>query len=100
MTNEMTIYVGSLSQLWLDVHASSLVPRHSWLPQHIPSWTESLLQYVLSFSIALCLLNAIPAWYLDGDHALRLVLAAIEGKTDAEAAVVLGKTGERVHKIY
>ncbi|KAJ2704912.1 hypothetical protein FB645_002865 [Coemansia sp. IMI 203386] len=74
--DQLIIYVGSLASLWLDIQVSSLRPRWLWLPYKLPSWTESLLQYVLSFSLAFCLLNAVPAWYLDGDHILRLLLIA------------------------
>ncbi|KAI7820737.1 hypothetical protein BX661DRAFT_188896 [Kickxella alabastrina] len=40
----------------------------------VGGWIEGFLQYVVSFSLAFCLLNAAPAWWLDGDHALRLAL--------------------------
>ncbi|KAJ1857150.1 hypothetical protein LPJ73_002084, partial [Coemansia sp. RSA 2703] len=76
----LLIYAGSPVSLWLEVQVSLLTPRWQWLPYRLPSWVESLVQYVLSFSLAFCLLNAIPAWNLDGDHALRLVLLMIQGR--------------------
>ncbi|KAJ2818671.1 hypothetical protein GGI24_005026 [Coemansia furcata] len=72
---EVLIYVGSPKALWLEMQVSSLRPRWQWLSCRLPSWTEALFQYILSFSLAFCLLNAIPAWYLDGDHLLRLLLS-------------------------
>ncbi|KAJ2810501.1 hypothetical protein FBU31_007977 [Coemansia sp. 'formosensis'] len=57
------------------MQVSSLRPRWQWLSCRLPSWTEALFQYILSFSLAFCLLNAIPAWYLDGDHLLRLLFS-------------------------
>ncbi|KAJ2359293.1 hypothetical protein IWW50_000015 [Coemansia erecta] len=77
-TEQMLVYAGLPTELWLDVQVSSLLPRHAWLPHSLPSWFETLLQYVLSFSLAFCLLNALPAWYLDGDIALRLLITALE----------------------
>ncbi|KAJ1720334.1 hypothetical protein LPJ53_005028 [Coemansia erecta] len=86
--DEVLIYVGSLTSLWLEVQVSSLMPRWTWLPYRLPSWVESLVQYVLSFSLAFCLLNAIPAWNLDGDHALRLVLLMIQGRGAGSAGTI------------
>ncbi|KAJ2823687.1 hypothetical protein FBU31_004205 [Coemansia sp. 'formosensis'] len=74
-SGEVLIYVGSPKALWLEMQVSSLRPRWQWLSCSLPSWTEALFQYILSFSLAFCLLNAIPAWYLDGDHLLRLLLS-------------------------
>ncbi|KAJ1641722.1 hypothetical protein LPJ64_006345, partial [Coemansia asiatica] len=91
---QLIIYAGSLASLWLDVQVSSLRPRWPWLPYRLPSWTESLLQYVLSFSLAFCLLNAVPAWYLDGDHALRLLLLiACESRNDKTDSSVGSRNG-------
>ncbi|KAJ2733644.1 hypothetical protein IW152_002917 [Coemansia sp. BCRC 34962] len=74
-SSEVLIYVGSPKALWLEMQVSSLRPRWWWLSCRLPSWTEALFQYILSFSLAFGLLNAIPAWYLDGDHLLRLLLS-------------------------
>ncbi|KAJ2522174.1 hypothetical protein GGI11_001798 [Coemansia sp. RSA 2049] len=93
----MAIYVGSLRDLWLQVQVSALVPP--LLPEaadgsadadagagagvrnlvlrllsRLPAWCETSIQYTLSFSIAFALLNSVPAWHLDGDHVLRLLL--------------------------
>ncbi|KAJ2671760.1 hypothetical protein IWW42_003219 [Coemansia sp. RSA 1085] len=75
-SEKLLVYAGSPASLWLDVQVSSLVPRVEWLPYSLPSWIETLLQYVLSFSLAFCLLNALPAWHLDGEHVLKLLFAA------------------------
>ncbi|KAJ2688849.1 hypothetical protein IWW39_001898 [Coemansia spiralis] len=72
---KVLIYVGSPKALWLEMQVSSLRPRWRWLSCRLPSWTEALFQYILSFSLAFGLLNAIPAWHLDGDHLLRLLLS-------------------------
>ncbi|KAJ2656571.1 U1 snRNP protein [Coemansia sp. RSA 1199] len=77
-TEHMLVYAGSPTALWLDVQVSSLLPRYSWLPHTLPSWIETLLQYILSFSLAFCLLNALPAYYLDGDLAFKLLITAVE----------------------
>ncbi|KAJ2660562.1 hypothetical protein IWW48_002899 [Coemansia sp. RSA 1200] len=88
----MAIYVGSLRDLWLQVQVSALVPPLLTetvdgsaganvrslvlrLLSRLPAWCETSTQYTLSFSIAFALLNSVPAWHLDGDHVLRLLLA-------------------------
>ncbi|KAJ2784027.1 hypothetical protein H4R18_001340 [Coemansia javaensis] len=71
---EMLVYAGAPAALWLDVQVSSLMPRWPWLPYRLPSWIETLVQYVLSFSLALGLLNATPARHLDGDLVLKLLV--------------------------
>ncbi|KAJ2476509.1 hypothetical protein EV174_004904, partial [Coemansia sp. RSA 2320] len=90
---EMLIYAGSPQTLWLEVQVSSLRPWWKWLPRNLPSQIETLLQYVLSFSLAFCLLNAIPARHLDGDHLLRLLLLIARqrwgGETKQESSGLL-----------
>ncbi|KAJ1940260.1 hypothetical protein FBU59_003865 [Linderina macrospora] len=102
-SQEMTIYVGSLDRLWLDIHVSSLVPpKYDWVPKNMPAWCDALGKYLLSFSIALCLLNALPAWYLDGDHALKLLLVSGAESNKAEkkdGERVMGGQAERVHAV-
>ncbi|KAJ2335598.1 hypothetical protein GGI00_001276, partial [Coemansia sp. RSA 2681] len=88
-SSEMLIYVGSPKALWLEMQVSSLRPRWQWLSCRLPSWTETLFQYILSFSLAFCLLNAIPAWYLDGDHLLRLLLAMAQERWDSAPRLML-----------
>ncbi|KAJ2716766.1 hypothetical protein H4R19_000447 [Coemansia spiralis] len=80
---EVLVYAGAPAALWLDVQVSSLEPRWSWVPCRLPLWAETLLRYVLSFSLALCLLNATPAWHLDGDLMLRHLIFAWEGRQRA-----------------
>lgn len=92
--SEMLIYAGSPKSLWLEVQVSSLKPRWGWLPYQLPSWTETLFQYILSFSLAFCLLNAIPAWYLDGDHLLKLMFLATERSLARQQARALESTEE------
>ncbi|KAJ2090242.1 hypothetical protein IW138_002874 [Coemansia sp. RSA 986] len=74
---QMAIYAGSLESLWLDVQVSTLRAPRLFL-SCLPAWCETLAQYTLSFSVAFALLNAIPAWYLDGDHVLRFILLAFQ----------------------
>ncbi|KAJ2397276.1 hypothetical protein GGI23_003595 [Coemansia sp. RSA 2559] len=87
----MAIYAGSLESLWLDVQVSTLrAPLSSAAPilARLPAWCEAMAQYTLAFSVAFALLNAIPAWYLDGDHVLRLLLLLIlaSSKDSSDAA--------------
>ncbi|KAJ2062560.1 hypothetical protein GGI17_002346 [Coemansia sp. S146] len=89
---EVLIYVGSPKALWLEIQVSSLRPRWRWLSCRLPSWTEALFQYILSFSLAFCLLNAIPACYLDGDHLLRLLLSMAQMRWSAASHLVDGES--------
>ncbi|KAJ2308543.1 hypothetical protein IWW55_000371 [Coemansia sp. RSA 2706] len=84
---EMLVYAGSPAELWLEVQVSSLEPRFAWLPLALPAGVETLLQYVLSFSLAFCLLNALPAWHLDGNLALKLLIAGSRRRQQADAGV-------------
>lgn len=47
---------------------SSYVPRTYLLPPIIPDAIELLMKYVVAFSVALALLNAVPCYALDGQH--------------------------------
>ncbi|KAJ2723934.1 hypothetical protein GGI07_002312 [Coemansia sp. Benny D115] len=96
--DDMVIYVGSPKGLWLDVRVSTLVPRWPGVRsllgggvELMPRRVESLLQYVLSFSVAFCLLNALPAWHLDGEHILRLVMLSLLGASSRSGS---GGSGE------
>ncbi|KAJ2074592.1 hypothetical protein GGI03_002242 [Coemansia sp. RSA 2337] len=89
---KVLVYVGSPKTLWLEMQVSSLRPRWHWLSCRLPSWTEAIFQYILSFSLAFCLLNAIPAWYLDGDHLLRLLLSMAQMRWSAASHLVDGES--------
>ncbi|KAJ2773276.1 hypothetical protein IWQ56_001055 [Coemansia nantahalensis] len=95
---EMLVYAGSPAALWLEVQVSSLAPRWAWVPSRLPLWAETLLRYVLSFSLALCLLNATPAWHLDGDLILRHLIFAFEQQRRRGAEAAAADAGARSQK--
>lgn len=87
---------GKLNQVFFKGHAralgqavsvSSYVPKHRWLlPEvclrslaewDVPNMLERQLQYVVSISLALAILNMAPVYYLDGEAAVSLFLKAM-----------------------
>lgn len=48
------------------IRVSEIVPRFNWVPKWIPDLFELFAQYLVTFSLALGLLNVIPCYGLDG----------------------------------
>ncbi|RIA99388.1 hypothetical protein C1645_747571 [Glomus cerebriforme] len=71
---QVLLWVGDLQDLWEIIQVSILQPRWSWVPLWIPFTIEIILKYTVSFSLALCILNILPAFHLDGFHALSAIL--------------------------
>lgn len=69
------LYVAQASDLYYSVSVSDYVPRTSFLPVNLPYEVQLFLKYVLSFSGALGLLNAVPCYALDGQW---IALALVE----------------------
>ncbi|CAJ0753376.1 23001_t:CDS:10, partial [Entrophospora sp. SA101] len=66
------LYMGDLQVVWEIV--GILQSRWSWVPLWIPMSTELIMRYTVSFSLALCVLNILPAIQLDGHYALTAIL--------------------------
>ncbi|CAJ0943218.1 unnamed protein product, partial [Mesorhabditis belari] len=62
------LFVGKLEEFLYLVEVSPLVSRWSWVPRVLPHTVELLGKYVVTLSVALGVLNAVPCFALDGQH--------------------------------
>ncbi|CAG8805722.1 15254_t:CDS:2, partial [Gigaspora margarita] len=76
---KLVLYLGELADVWEIVQVSILQPRWSWIPTWIPISIELTLRYTISFSLALGVLNILPAFKLDGHYALNAILLLVSG---------------------
>ncbi len=60
------LFVGFPSEVANQVTVSSYVPKYRLLPAWIPTGLELFCKYLITFSLALALLNAVPCYSLDG----------------------------------
>ncbi|KAI8922843.1 peptidase family M50-domain-containing protein [Entophlyctis helioformis] len=63
-------WVGDPRDLVSLVLVSTHVPKHSWSSVWTPVVLETLLRYLVSINAGLAVLNAVPAFGLDGSHIL------------------------------
>ncbi|KAJ2957454.1 hypothetical protein NQZ79_g6852 [Umbelopsis isabellina] len=82
------VFVGELVDVWESVKVGILQPRFSFLPVSLPQMLELTISYMSSFTLALSLLNILPAFQLDGEYALsNLVTLLILGNKNAEQGI-------------
>jgi S2P endopeptidase len=55
---------------------SQLLPRWRIIPSSLPNLTRKFFAYLTSLNLALLFLNGLPAFHLDGYHALKTLLKA------------------------
>ncbi|ORX54473.1 hypothetical protein DM01DRAFT_1335618 [Hesseltinella vesiculosa] len=75
--DKVFIFEGELVDIWESIKVGILQPKSWLLPAWLPHRTELLLRYISSFTLALCLLNILPAFKLDGDFAVQLLLTML-----------------------
>lgn len=63
---EDVLYICPVPELYYAVKPSNYVPKFKFLPIAIPDVLETFMEYLISFSGALAILNAIPCYALDG----------------------------------
>ena len=69
-------------QMAAGLGVSNFVPRFGrFLPPMIPDGVRLLLQYIVAFSSALALLNAVPCCALDGQHLAAVVVEVACGNS-------------------
>ncbi|CAI2166421.1 13328_t:CDS:2 [Funneliformis geosporum] len=90
-TEQILLWLGNLKDLWEIIQVSILQPRWSWVPLWIPLVSELILRYTASFSLALCILNILPAFQLDGHHALKAILTLLYEDNDKVSTNSKGK---------
>lgn len=62
------LFTGDPSHLYSSIEVSDYKTRWSFLWGGLPNYVELFLIYMVSLSGALAILNAVPAFYLDGQH--------------------------------
>ncbi|KAH7724562.1 Protein Y56A3A.2 [Aphelenchoides avenae] len=60
------LFIGSLSEPLTMVSVVNFVSRSTWIPYYYPSAVELFAKYLITFSLAMGLLNAVPCYALDG----------------------------------
>ncbi|KAI9025250.1 hypothetical protein CLU79DRAFT_744718 [Phycomyces nitens] len=75
--DKVFLFEGELVDIWESVKVGILQPRFWILPASLPHILELLLRYVSSFTLALALLNILPAFRLDGEFALGQILVLL-----------------------
>ena len=68
------LFLGDPSALPYIVSTSSFVPRVSVAPLWLPGLMKTLCTYFISLSSALALLNMVPAYFLDGQWTLSVLM--------------------------
>ncbi|KAK9761461.1 hypothetical protein K7432_013628 [Basidiobolus ranarum] len=76
-SDKMVVFLGDYAEVWNTVQVSILKPRWWFVPASLPLMIESVLRYILSFTLALSILNILPAYHLDGHHALSAILSIL-----------------------
>lgn len=51
-----------------------IAPRFKWIPFWLPQIVELFCKYLITFSLAMGLLNAVPCYGLDGQFICRTVV--------------------------
>lgn len=67
-SSDKALFIGDPAHLYYTLHVSDYTSR--WFYAHLPNYIETLMIYIVSLSGALAIFNAVPAFYLDGQHML------------------------------
>jgi S2P endopeptidase len=71
------LYQGDPKDIWETVEVTSMTARWSFLPLWFPEAALLTIRYIMSFSLALSVLNIVPARHLDGHHTLKAFAALV-----------------------
>jgi len=82
-SEDTALFIGDPSHLYYTIHLSDYSSKWFWA--EVPNCIEIFMIYIVSLSGALAIFNAVPAFYLDGQHML-----------DAFLEFVIGQSGYRV----
>lgn len=75
---QVVAYQGDPKDIWEAVEVTTMGSRWSFLPLWLPNAILLTIQYTMSFSLALSVLNIVPARHLDGHHALKAFFALVQ----------------------
>ncbi|XP_071801549.1 membrane-bound transcription factor site-2 protease-like isoform X2 [Asterias amurensis] len=70
-TGKPVLYVGDTYLFGYSLSVTNYIPRYRFLPLSLPDVIELFCKYLISFSGALAILNAIPCYALDGQYILK-----------------------------
>lgn len=56
------------------IDTMDITPRFDWIPFWMPQTVELFCKYLITFSLAMGLLNAVPCYGLDGQFMCRIVV--------------------------
>ncbi|GAA5797146.1 hypothetical protein HPULCUR_002525 [Helicostylum pulchrum] len=85
--DQVFIFEGELVDIWESVKVSLLSPRFWILPSALPHILELVLRYISSFTLALAMLNILPAFKLDGEFALEQYLILLLQPKDTASQI-------------
>ena len=71
-SSDKALFIGDPAHLYYTLHVSDYSSRLFYV--HLPNYIETLMIYIVSLSGALAIFNAVPAFYLDGQHMLNAFL--------------------------
>ncbi|KAG9063082.1 Membrane-bound transcription factor site-2 protease [Linnemannia hyalina] len=77
MGDQVVLYQGDPKDIWETVEVTSMAARWSFLPLWLPEAALHTIRYTISFSLALSILNIVPARHLDGHHTLKAFAALV-----------------------
>ncbi|KAI9490393.1 hypothetical protein BDB00DRAFT_837673 [Zychaea mexicana] len=100
-SDKVFVFEGELVDIWESVKVGVLRPRFWFLPVFVPHTVELLLRYISSFTLALALLNILPAFQLDGEFALGQLVALVfqRGHQNPVSTGRLQQPQQYTHKI-
>lgn len=75
--DQVVLYQGDPKDIWETVEVTSMAARLSFLPLWLPEAALHTIQYTMSFSLALSILNIVPARHLDGHHTIKAFAALV-----------------------
>ncbi|KAG0297506.1 Membrane-bound transcription factor site-2 protease [Dissophora globulifera] len=76
--DKVVLYQGDPKDIWEAVQVTTMASRWSFLPLWLPNAILLTIRYTMSFSLALAVLNIVPARHLDGHHALKAFAALVQ----------------------
>ncbi|KAI8841532.1 hypothetical protein BJ741DRAFT_594521 [Chytriomyces cf. hyalinus JEL632] len=79
------LYLGDPREISEAVRVGAFYPKYDILPIGFPFVLERLLHFLIAFNTALSILNMVPAYTMDGYHALSALLdVCIENSVESE----------------
>jgi len=88
----VVLFLGDPRLAYYTVQVSNYFPRLSIFPLSLPAVVDMLMNYTISLSAALALLNMVPAYFLDGQWALMALVDILLPRTPFNRKKVLAES--------